>query len=169
MGNKCCSFFSVGFYSKNNILAIRDMAIKHSTGHLRHHHHQSSYSIIRAMWMWQIIIYSFFIRYLHLMSKYKSLLLTEPCAFEARHMYWPCVCLEMLWRTSDWFVMMTPRVGWSGLLLWYHSIFFIDGFASIRHSKYTSVPFARFFGSRFDPSDNETIGASAKRAFVNGD
>lgn len=112
--------------------------------------------------MWQIIIFTFLIWYLHLMSKYKSLLLTEPCAFVARHIYWPCVCFDMLCRTSDWFVMMTPRVGCNGLLLWYHSIFFIGGLASIRHSKYTSVPFAKFFGSRFEPNDNETIGASIK-------
>lgn len=127
-------------------------------GHLHHHHHHHHDS--SSIWMWQIIIFTFFNRYLHLMSKYKSLLLTEPCAFVARHMYWPCVCFEMLWRTSDWFVMMTPRVGCNGLLLWYHSILFIGGLASIRHSKYTSVPFAKFLGSRFDPNDNETMGAS---------
>lgn len=96
----------------------------------------------------------------HLISKYKSLLLTEPCVLVARHIYCPCVCFEILCSTSDWFVIMTPRDGCNGLLLWYHSIFFTGGLASIRHSKYTSVPLAKFLGSRLDPNDNDTIGAS---------
>lgn len=97
------------------------------------------------------------------MSKYKSLLLTLPCEFPARHIYCPCVCFEILCSTSDWFVMMMPRDECSGLLLWYHSIFFMGGFASIRHSKYTSVPLAKFFGSRLEPSESVTMGASERR------
>ena len=32
------------------------------------------------------------------------------------------------------------------------------------HSIYTSVPLAKFLGSRFDPNDNVTIGASVIRS-----
>lgn len=99
---------------------------------------------------------------LHLISKYKSLLLTLPCVLAARHMYCPWVCFDMLCSTSDWLVMIMPRDECMGLLLWYHSIFFIGGLASMRHSRYTSVPLAKFFGSKFDPSDNVTMGASAE-------
>lgn len=101
------------------------------------------------------------------MSKYKSLLLTLPCEFAARHMYCPCVCFDILCSTRDWLVMMIPRDECNGLLLWYHSIFFIGGFASIRHSKYTSVPFAKFFGSKLDPSESVTMGASGRRKLKN--
>lgn len=76
-------------------------------------------------WYFHVDSFVFFVqrinigKYLHFMSRYKSLLLTVPWALFARHIYCPCVCLEILCNTNDWFVIMIPRDDCKGLFCLY--------------------------------------------------